>query len=53
VAIGFCDRLIIIRPGLLRFSQGMALAIRIASAICISARERVRRVVEVRWFEQP
>jgi hypothetical protein len=53
VAIGFCNRLIIIRPGLLRFSPGIALAILIASAICISARERARRVLEVLGFEQP
>jgi len=53
VAIGFCDRLIIIRPGLLRCGPGMALPLLIASAICISVRESARRVVEVRGFEQP
>ena len=52
MAIGFCDRLIIIRPGLLRFSPGMALAILIASAIYISVHERVRRVAEVREVAQ-
>jgi hypothetical protein len=31
----------------------MALAMLIASAICVSVSERARRVVEVRWFEQP
>jgi hypothetical protein len=53
VAIGFCDKLIIIRPGLQGCGPGMALAILIASAICISVHERARRVVEVLGFEQP
>jgi hypothetical protein len=53
VAIGFCKRLIIIRRGLLGYSPGMALAILIASAICISVRERVWRVAEVLEFERP
>jgi hypothetical protein len=53
VAIGFYDKLIIIRPGLQRCSPDMALAILIASAICVSVSERARRVVEVLGFEPP
>jgi len=53
VAIGFCNRLIIIRPGLQGCGPGMALAMLIASAICISVHERVRRVAEVLGFVQP
>jgi hypothetical protein len=53
VAIGFYDKLNIIRPGLQGCGPGMALAMLIASAICVSIHERVQRVAEVRGFEQP